>query len=142
MNNFWQVAQKIPDLKKEFRALLFILAFDMCLMKNPAFSEEKEVRLIRATTVERLADGRWNLTDSEGSSRDALSSTKQQIYYRARSGGLVAYIDLPLSGLGSKLIKEVVLGPRSLNNGVEVSMALTSQGFTGFKIRKSTATFR
>jgi len=89
-------------------------AFDACLMKNPAFSEEKEVRLIRATTVERLEDSRWTLTDSEGSSEDSRSCEKQQIRFRARRGGIVAYIDLPIDGLGPQLIREVVLGPRTL----------------------------
>ncbi|KAF2990072.1 DUF2971 domain-containing protein [Methylocystis sp. MJC1] len=138
----WKATDSKPELRGEFKEFLFILAFDSCLMKNPAFSEEKEVRLIRATIVEMLKDGRWSLRDSEGSSEDTRSNEKQQIRYRARKGGIVAYIDLPLDGLGPRLVKEVVLGPRSLNNGIEVSMALASQGFEGFEVRHSTATYR
>ncbi len=141
-NTFWKAAGDNIELKAKFREFMFVLAFDNCLIKSPAFSEEKEVRLIRATTVEQLDGGRWRLTDSEGSSDDSRSNAKQQIFYRTRNGGIVAYIDLPLDGLGPQLVKEVILGPRSPNNGVEVSMVLASQGFTDFKVRKSTATFR
>jgi hypothetical protein len=141
-HTFWKSAGNKLDLKAKFREFLFVVAFDNCLIKSPAFAEEKEVRFIRATTVEQMDDGRWSLSDSEGSSEDRFSSTKQQICYRTRNGGIVAYVDLPLDGLGPKLVREVILGPRSPNNGAEVSMALLSQGFTDFKIRKSTATYR
>jgi hypothetical protein len=141
--SWWKAAGSDADLKDKFREFLFVVAYDNCLIKNPAFSEEKEIRLIRATTVERLSDGRWSLTDSEGSSQDATSCAEQKICFGTRNnGGIVAHIDLPVGGLGPKLVREVILGPRSMNNGIEVSMALTARGFTDFVIRESTATFR
>jgi hypothetical protein len=142
-HRFWKIADAKPELRGKLQEFLFMMAFDLCLMKNSAFSEENEVRLARATEVKKLDDGSWNLSDSEGSSADAVSNAAQQICHRAAlNGGVIAYIDLPLEGLGRQLVKDVVIGPRSPNNGVEVSMALASQGFGNFKVRKSKITYR
>ena len=110
-------------------------------MKNSAFSEEKEVRLIRALAVTQK-DGQWHLKDEGGSSKDKQSKREQKVLYRYRDGGIVAYLDLPFVGLGNQFIKEVVVGPRSKNNGIEISMALDAAGFSGFEIKHSQATYR
>ncbi|WP_164985969.1 DUF2971 domain-containing protein [Bosea sp. Tri-44] len=118
-----------------------ILGIDMTFFKNPGFMEEKEVRIIRAVNP-KVKDDMWTLSDPGGSG-EKLSRKKIPIQYRAgRSGGLIAYIALPLLGLGSKAIKEIVIGPKSDNNGVEISMALTAFGFSDFKTRHSRATYR
>jgi hypothetical protein len=136
----WKVSTSKAD-KAALKNFVFMTAFDMCLMKNPAFSEEKEVRILRAVTVTRDENG-WHLTDTGGSGTDKVSRRKQPIKFRARGGGIVAHLDLPISGAGNRFIKEVVLGPRSRNNGIEVSMALTANGFVQSAIRKSEATYR
>lgn len=137
-------AWKLANDKKDRRLLSEYLAmqtFDMCLMKNPAFAEEKEVRIARVVTVKHDGDG-WHLDDPGGNGTDKVSRKKQPIKYRAKKGGLVAHIDLPISGMGAQFIREVVVGPRSSNRGTEVSMALNANGFKGCKIRNSTATYR
>jgi hypothetical protein len=137
----WKMSKTNPQAEKDFREFAFHCAIDMCLMKNPAFSEEKEVRVIRALAVKNER-GQWYLSDEGGTSNDKPSRKVQKVYFRARRGGIVAYVDLPIGGLGKELIKEVVLGPKTENNGNEVSMALSANGYTGFKIRHSTATYR
>lgn len=96
---------------------------------------------MRALTVKH-ENAQWHLEDAGGSSKDKPSRRKQKILFRPRGGGLVAYVDLPFSGLGNKVIKEVVVGPKSENNGVEISMALSACGFIGFDIIHSKATYR
>ncbi|TIN16661.1 MAG: DUF2971 domain-containing protein [Mesorhizobium sp.] len=134
---------KIGDVKDNSHLAKFLTraVFDMCLMKNPAFAEEKEVRIARAVVVRHDGDG-WHLEDAGGKGSDKSSGKKHPIKYRAKKGGLVAHIDLPFSGAGPKFIKEVVLGPRSANKGTEISMALNANGLKGSKIRLSTATYR
>ncbi|WP_181174147.1 DUF2971 domain-containing protein [Mesorhizobium sp. B2-3-11] len=129
------------EAKRAVNQMLMISLFDMCLMKNPAFSEEKEVRIARAMTILRDSDG-WHLDDSEGSGADEISRDKQAVRFRSRNGGIVGYIDLPINGLGADLIREVVLGPRTSNNGNEISMVLNANGFKSTKIRASKATYR
>jgi hypothetical protein len=139
----WKSKESIHNGETEFRNFVHLLAFNNCFIKNPAFSEEKEIRIVRATIVKRLDDHVWSLNDIGGESTDSLSSAQQKVEYRAhKNGGIVSFIDLPLAGLGCNLIKEVVLGPKSTNNGTEVSMALNSCGFSNFKIRHSLASYR
>lgn len=117
------------------------MGVDFCCFKNPAFSEEREIRLARAIMVEHDNDGPY-LKDSGGVGRDKLSKKALVIQFRDRSGVIVPYVELPLGGLGKELIKEVILGPKNPNNGNEVSMALHAHGFKNFKIRSSLATYR
>ncbi|RUU46714.1 DUF2971 domain-containing protein [Mesorhizobium sp. M6A.T.Ca.TU.002.02.2.1] len=136
----WKLAKDARE-NRDLAEFLTRTTFDMCLMKNPAFAEEKEVRIARAVVVRHDGDG-WHLEDAGGNGSDKISRKKHPIKYRAKSAGLVAHIDLPFSGAGPQFIREVVIGPRSSNNGVEVSMALNANGFKGCKIRTSTATYR
>lgn len=114
---------------------------NMCCFKNPGFSEEKEVRLIRATNVS-YQNSVWSLVDAGGSGEKRSARVQQVKYRSSRDGGIVAHIELPLEGLGNSAIKEVVLGPKTQNSGNEVSMVMSSAGFRGCRIRKSEATYR
>ena len=137
---WWKLATDDAE-RDELSQFISHQTFDMCLMKNPAFSEEKEVRIARAVTVHHDDDG-WHLKDPGGNGPDKASRRKSAIKYRAKGAGLVAHLDLPIGGIGPTFIKEIVIGPRSSNNGIELSMALTAQGFKGCQIRKSKVTYR
>lgn len=114
---------------------------DLCCFKNPAFSEEREVRIIRSIVV-RDENGGVSFQDVGGGASDEASSEALSIEFRERDGGLIAYLKLPFSGLGSGFIKEVVLGPKTRNNGVEVLAALEAAGFNTTSVRTSSATYR
>lgn len=139
-----EVYSNLPE--KERRKFLFemgtFFSMDMAFYKNPAFSEEKEVRILRALTAMNSEAGQWILTDNGGSG-EKVSRKKLPVLFRsARNGGVVSYVELPIGGLGGGAIKEVVVGPKSANNGNEISMVLNSAGFTKANIRHSTATYR
>lgn len=131
--------------EKERRNFLFQtganVGVDLACFKNPAFAEEKEVRIIRAAVVSFDKHGIY-LADEGGTGEDKPSRRKLPIKYRSRGGGVIAYVELPLHGLGGELIKRVVIGPRSVNNGNEIKMALRSNQFTGAEVVKSRATYR
>lgn len=117
------------------------MGVDMAFFKNSAFSEEKEVRIIRATNPIFIG-GNMTLSDPGGSG-EPESRKKLPIQFRSgRSGGIVPYVEMPLGGLGKNLIKEIIIGPKSVNNGNEVSMALSRYGYSGYKILHSQATYR
>lgn len=132
--------------EKEKKKFLFemgtLLSVDMAFYKNPAFSEEKEVRILRALDARINEQGQWTLTDNGGSG-ERVSRKKLPVHFRAaRNGGVVSYVELPLSGLGAEAITEIVVGPKSPNSGNEISMALNAAGFRNVRIRQSTATYR
>lgn len=125
------------DFIPRFAAKLF---YDLSCFKNPAFQEEKELRLIRVIGVSRKETD-WYLHDGGGNG-EKYSRKKLPIKFRAKNGGVVSYIELPLRSLNENAIKHIVMGPKSVNSGNEISMALTANGFTGCKITKSEATYR
>ena len=64
------------------------------------------------------------------------------LFRSAQNGGIISYVGLPLVGLGPKLIKSVYLGPKCVNSGKEISMALSASGFFEVEIVNSSATYR
>lgn len=139
-----EVHQELPE--RERQTFLFEMcsrfATDMALYKNPAFSEEQEVRIIRGVVVKADDNDQWELVD-QGGSGERNSKKKLPVMFRAaRNGGVVSYIEVPLNGLGPNAISEVIVGPKSPNNGREISMALNSAGFPNVNIRRSMATYR
>ena len=126
-----EVYGTLPEKEKKefiFKVGTFF-SLDRAFYKNPAFSEEKEVRILRALNPGLDDDGQWTLTDNGGSGETG-SRKKLEVQFRAaRNGGVVSYVELPLGGLGAEAITEIVIGPRSHNNGNEVSMALSAAGF-------------
>lgn len=130
-------ATKKHDFLFEYAANLLM---DMSCFKNPAFAEEKEIRLIRAINVANKGN-QWSLSDG-GGVRERVSRKKLEIKFRSKGGGVVSYIDLPLRGLNSFVIKHVILGPRSPNNGKEISIVLSANGFKDCKITKSSTPYR
>ncbi|MDR6816277.1 hypothetical protein J2X76_001431 [Neorhizobium sp. 2083] len=139
-----EVYGTLPE--KEKRKFLFEMgtyfSMDMTFYKNPAFSEEKEVRIMRALNVKVSESGQWTLEDGGGSG-EKVSKKKLPVLFRAaRNGGVVSYVELPLGGLGAEVITDIVVGPKSPNGGNEISMALNAAGFRNVAIRPSTATYR
>lgn len=137
----WQAGKTTPEAKKEFLDFATVEASKTWIMKNPAFIEEQEVRIVRALLPEEK-NGQWSLKDAGGEGEDKVSSEPLDVKFRARGSGVVSYVDVPISGLGNELVKEIVIGPRSVNSGSEISMALSACGFRGFTIRTSKATYR
>lgn len=138
-----EVWSTIPETKRE--KFLFqsaaTMGVDLACFKNPAFSEEKEIRLIRAIEVEGSGLG-LQLKDNGAAGRTRVAQEKLPIHYRTRGGGIVMYVKVPLLKLGNELIKEVVLGPKSHNQGNEIISLLNQSGFRNFSIRRSEATYR
>jgi hypothetical protein len=117
------------------------MGIDLACFKNPAFAEEKEIRLVRAIDVEGSGLN-LQLVDNGATGRTLVAREKLPLQYRTRGGGIVMYVKLPLQKLGNELIKEVVLGPKSLNQGNEIISLLNQSGFKNFSIRRSSATYR
>lgn len=139
----YETSRDVPvaDLEAFFFRTCASFGIDLCFFKNPAFQEEREVRLVRAVNVHNEGE-RWWLTD-EGGQGDKLSGKKLPLQFRtAEHGGIISYIEVPVGGLGNRLIKDVVIGPRSRNNGIELSIALSAAGFRDFAVRRSDATYR
>ncbi|MDQ0418993.1 hypothetical protein J2045_000003 [Peteryoungia aggregata LMG 23059] len=89
------------------------------LIKNPAFSEERESRLIL---------------------RSDLSNPGTQ--FRSRGSAIVAYRPLTLTDIVPQPICKVCIGPKNHTSQALVEAFLSKHGFGGVEVVKSAATYR
>lgn len=105
------------------RFLLFIR--DIYTIKNPAFVEENEWRLV-----------------SIGVKPEVMDNSHEHMNFRARGERIVPYIEVPLMPSDEVPFAEIVLGPRNSTPTVFVEGALARYGFKGVAVRKSSASYR
>lgn len=118
-----EIQKKEQTRKRAFEGLLeTMLHFlpHLFQLKNPAFSEEREWRL-----VSYLAKN----------GNDSCS-------FRAVADRLIPYREFPLQQLVTPSIKEVVLGPKHITRPDVISSFLKTNGFADVKVRRSEATYR
>jgi DUF2971 family protein len=118
----------------------FQIGLDLCAYKNPAFEEEKEIRLGHAVGVRKqgtslkivpVAGLAWGKRYKPGN-----------IQFRLRDELIVPYIALDFSNQGkASPIKEVVLAPRNTNSELNVGTFLDTLGIKGVHVRKSLASY-
>lgn len=97
-----------------------IMLYDVpYLMKNPAFSEERESRLIL---------------------RSDLSNSDTQ--FRSRGSSIVAYRSLTLTDIVPQPICKICIGPKNHTSQALVEAFLSKHGFSGVEVVKSAATYR
>jgi len=89
-------------------------------LKNQAFSEEKEWRLISYLT----------------------KSASDRCMYRASGNRLIPYRVFDLKHLDTPSILEVIIGPKNVTPEFVVEKMLDQHGFSQVQVRRSTATYR
>lgn len=142
-------ASKIIDilylLKKEnspeFKISCAIYGFDLCAFKNPAFSEEKEIRLIHLLNFQE-SNELIKLIDT-GGQYFGEQKTGEQIKFRIKQNIPIPYIELDFSNNGKiQPIKEVIIGPKNHVNPTAISIFLETIGISKVKIEKSKASYQ
>ncbi|HEY4136183.1 MAG TPA: DUF2971 domain-containing protein [Alphaproteobacteria bacterium] len=115
--------------KRQFMSMGFAFVFFAPLLfrvKNPAFAEEKEWRLVTQTT------------QFIGKSDSQLAHTE----FRATQDRIIPFVRLPLLDLGIPPIDKIILGPRNITPENVVEGALNRYGFDGVVVERSKATYR
>ncbi|GEM_PF-796513 len=120
-----------------------------CIIKNPAFSEEKEVRIIynpKLPNREILGDIQLNEAKNYFEKVKEISEYKiKPLKFYNRNNQLVAFCDIDFSELIYKpIINEIIIGPKSQLKESDVYYFLLSNGFdaNSINISKSKATYR
>lgn len=103
------------------------------VLKNPAFAEEEEWRLIDLSQVPSVDRnfGRANIEEV----------WPPGFKYKPGRAGIVPYIEVPLRSWDAP-IAHVVIGPRNDTPGQVLRAMLKEMGFEGVRIDKSSASFR
>lgn len=124
-----------------FKNICFRLAWDLAAFKNPAFSEESEVRLVHvighkpSNKTAKLEDG--------GGGAFGKPLPPQQVKFRMKGSMPVPYIDFDFSDEGRVApIFEVKLGPKNDANPLSISIFLESLGLPNVEVTRSNASYR
>ena len=102
-------------------------------LKNPAFREEEEWRLISMMLVS---------SDTENKGPKSSGIYVHEAEFRATSDRIVPYRAIPLEQLSRTAINEVIVGPRNLTPDVVVEAGLLRHGWQGTQVRRSSASYR
>jgi hypothetical protein len=117
------------------------LAFDLSSFKNPAFSEEDEVRLVHMVNFEP-SNGSLRLVDPGGTAFGE-PALPLDVGFHMSGSTPVPHLDLPfIVDARPCPIAEVVLGPKNDSMPSGVSVMLETIGLANVHVRKSEASYR
>jgi hypothetical protein len=118
-----------------------VLAFDLAAFKNPAFIEEKEIRLAHLLTFKRSGNS-FRLVD-QGGEAFGKKFKGVPVQYRMRDATPVAYIDLDFTNKGKvSPIKEIIKGPKNDSLETGISVFLETLGIPSVEVKSSRASYR
>lgn len=135
LHQFW-IEENENYEKIDFFAKGF--AVDLNYYKNPAFFEEREVRIVRLV----VKDFEKDFYVDVGGNSELKTISPLEIKIRERAGEKITYIELPIDIPGYQIIKEVILGPKCKIDHEEVVEKLKTVGLSEVEIKKSTITYR
>lgn len=125
----------------DFKALCGGYGYDLSAFKNPAFSEEKEIRLIHLIDFQRSNDF-LKLVD-KGGIYFGEERTGEQVKFRIKQDIPTPYIEFDFTNNGKiNPIKEVIIGPKNDVKVSAISIFLETIGVENVKIEKSKASYR
>lgn len=117
------------------------LMLDLAAFKNPAFQEEKEIRLLHTLRFE--PSGRFLKLRDPGGIAFGSQVESEEVQFLMRKGIPVPYIDIPFQRPGEKgPIRRVIIGPKNQARTSAVSVFLESIGIHDVDVVRSTASYR
>lgn len=117
------------------------LCFDLGCLKNAAFSEEKEIRLVHLVNFE-ASNSSLRLTDAGGTSFGKEASVLP-VAFHMQDGIPVPHVDIDYSDGGLVTpIREVITGPRNRGLLSGISVFLETAGLPNVRLRHSSAPYR
>lgn len=125
---------------KDFFEICALLAGDLASFKNPAFKEEKEIRLIHVLNFER-SNAYLKLVD-KGGTYFGEKYDGQEVKFRMANSLPVPYIDFNFMNGDINPIKEVILGPKNHSRLTAVSVFLETIGIPNVNVKNSVASYR
>jgi len=129
----------------DFRIECRFLALDLCALKNPAFQEEKEIRLAHAVNFVdpggRKPIGGKKLV-SVGGTAWGRSAKAEEIKFRMKGEIPVSHVAIDFTNSGrTNPIKKIMLGPKNQNLSSNIGVYLNTVGIHGVTVEKSAASY-
>ena len=125
----------------EFKTFCNVFGYDLSAFKNPAFIEEKEIRLIHLLDFKKSNDF-MKLVD-KGGIYFGEDRKGEEIKFKIKQDIPTPYIELDFSN-NNKInpIKEVVIGPKNEVMKTAIRIFLETIGIEKIEINKSNASYR
>lgn len=103
-------------------------------LKNPAFEEEKEVRIVYNTGIYEEIETRelkemLSKKIEIGKKKELIL---QPMQYQAKGNKLVAYADLSFENCMDEIVKEIVIGPKSKISEKDIRQFLLANGYDAY----------
>jgi len=143
LTNIYNVEMNLPEDERygtDFFEICALLACDLTSLKNPAFSEEKEIRLIHLLNFEE-SNIFFKLVD-KGGTYFGKEYEGQEIKFRMANNLPVPYQDYNFINNDISPIREVILGPKNDSRITAVSVYLETIGIDNVEVKKSKASYR
>jgi hypothetical protein len=122
----------------KFQSHWYQVGLDLCAYKNPAFKEEKEIRLAHISGLIPEGQSAKLLGAGARGTDGKRLSRPLKINFRVSNGILVPYVALDYSNKGAiSPIKEVIIGPRNENAKSNVEVFLNTTGVKDVTVRRS-----
>lgn len=119
-----------------------VLYFTLSNLKNSAFSEEHEVRILKSFQW-GLKNENLVLEDTPAIDVKGQAIELSEISYQIKNNRLVPYVDLKLNILEkSSIFKEVWIGPKNRSSVEETKIHLATMGIYNVDVFKSYASYR
>lgn len=159
----WPIKQdgkcpKISDYENITASIIDAMIHEAVFFKNPAFSEEQEVRLvyypfgqIRNLLVRyKLKDMATNhlyydrMDDALIIPNNVNKFVREPVSFLKRGNSIVSYIDINFKSIKDRIIAEIILGPKTSLNDLDFRLFLISNGYDISKINisQSKASYR
>jgi hypothetical protein len=130
---YWKVGT--GPAKLALRDVLIDFAIDLIGLKHPSFFEEREVRLVHLLVKD---EDSW--IDVGGHDENERPTRGVKVMKRDKHGEEVPYIALPFPN--RSVVAGVILGPKNPLSCDEVQNKLSTLGFQGASVRRSSSPYR
>lgn len=131
---------EVALVQAQFHALRVMATYAVCdvvALKNPAFSEESEVRVVQLAHMDQKHGSAIRLINNEDD--DWPDDRRPSIGFNMRRGVPVCFADMPVP---SACLCEIVIGPRNTSSDHAIARFLATMGFAHVRIRRSVASYR
>jgi hypothetical protein len=118
-----------------------IFATDLAFLKSPAFSEEKEIRIVHLLGIRKDKFG-FTLVDGGGTNLKGRKVKPSEVRYWLRDDLYIPYIALDFRDKRNRYLTEIVLGPKNPNHPNAIHFLLRAQKFEQVSVTNSKASYR
>jgi len=144
IKSLYEVEQEFPlDYKygEDFTNTCIRIAYDLSAYKNPAFQEEKEIRLVHLLNFQE-SNGSLKLIDS-GGTYFGKEGRPNKVKFLMSQNMPKTYIDVDFSNTNQVVpIKKVIIGPKNNVLKTAISIYLETLNIGSVQVEKSSASYR